>query len=347
MINKDMLEILAEIAIDGGKTHQEVNFGMLLEPKLRKLFYETYDEVPEAYSKLFHVLNSKKAKETDYGLGAMGAWNEFGSAAYSVTVGAGGGTATAETGITGVNQMPTVEYVTIPAGLERTYVHKEFARGFLVERKFADDEMYNVIEKLPKDLARAGRYKVENDAIAIFNGAFSQDFGGAAGSGKSKIYDGKALCAADHPLLSGGTASNLVTGALADTTLKQAIILGQSQKDEAGKIIQMNFDTLVVPPALQFLAQELLKSPYKTGSNVNDINTLKDEMKIVVNPFLSDTDAWFIMDSKRHQLNFFWRVKPEFKRDEDFDTLVAKYRGYMRYSFGCSDFRGIIGSAGV
>jgi hypothetical protein len=53
------------------------------------------------------------------------------------------------------------------------------------------------------------------------------------------------------------------------------------------------------------------------------------------------------MDSKRHQLNFFWRVRPEFKREEDFDTLVAKYRGYMRYSFGVSDFRGIIGSAGV
>jgi phage major head subunit gpT-like protein len=327
--------IYAEIAVTnptGGVTHQEANFGALLEPKLRKLFYETYDEVPEAYSKLFHVLNSKKAKETDYGLGAMSPWNEFGSST---------------TAVTGANEMPSVEYVTILSGLERTYVHKEFARGFMIERKFADDEMYNVIEKMPKDLARAGRYKVENDAISIFNGAFSQDFGGAAGSGKSKIYDGKALCAADHTLLGGGTCSNLVTGALSDTTLKQAIILGQSQKDEAGKLIQMNFDTIVVPPSLQFLAEELMKSPYKTGSNVNDINALKDEMKIVVNPFLTDTDAWFIMDSKRHQLNFFWRVRPEFKREEDFDTLVAKYRGYMRYSFGVSDFRGIIGSAGV
>jgi hypothetical protein len=213
--------------------------------------------------------------------------------------------------------------------------------------------MYNVIEKLPKDLARAGRYKVETDAITLFNNAFSKDIGGA---GKSAIYDGLPLISASHPLINttvnnfgfgAGLASNLVTGALSDTTLKDAIILGQKQLDEAGKLIQMNFDTLVVPPALQFLAEELLRSTQKIGTANNDINVLKDAMKVVVNPFLTDSDAWYIMDSKRHQLNYFWRVKPEFKREEDFDSLVAKYRGYMRYSFGCSDFRGIIGSPGV
>ena len=52
----------------------------------------------------------------------------------------------------------------------------------------------------------------------------------------------------------------------------------------------------------------------------------------------SDT-AWFVMDGGRHELNFFWRIKPEFKWDEDFDTFVAKYRGYMRYSFGYSDWK--------
>lgn len=64
----------------GNKTHQEVNFGKLLEPGLRKLFYETFDEVPEQYSKIFKVHNSKKAREVDYGLGAMPLWSEFGTA---------------------------------------------------------------------------------------------------------------------------------------------------------------------------------------------------------------------------------------------------------------------------
>ena len=60
----------------------------------------------------------------------------------------------------------------------------------------------------------------------------------------------------------------------------------------------------------------------------------------------SDT-AWFLQDGSRHELNFFWRVRPEFKWDEEFDTFVAKYRGYMRYSFGVSDWRGLIGSTGA
>jgi len=321
----------------GAAVHQELNFGELLEPKLRKLFYETYDEMPEQYSKLFHVLTSKKAKETDYGLGAMTSWGEFGSST---------------TAVTGATAMPSVEYVTIPAGLERTYTHKEFAKGFMVERKFVDDEMYNVIEKMPKDLARAGRYGVENNAIAIYNNAFSADVGG---TGLSAIYDGVALISAAHPLLNttvnvgfgAGLASNLTTGALSDTSLKNALILGQNQVDEAGKKIQYQFDALVVPPALQYIAKELLKSTQKVGTANNDMNALQDELKIIVNPFLTSATAWYILDTKRHALNFFWRVKPEFKRDEDFDTLVAKYRGYMRYSFGVSDYRGIIGSTGL
>ena len=39
-------------------------------------------------------------------------------------------------------------------------------------------------------------------------------------------------------------------------------------------------------------------------------------------------------------------LKKEFKNEEDFDTFVAKYRGYMRYSFGFSDWRGMVGSTG-
>ena len=331
MLNKLInLNVLKYVCIDGDATHQELNFGALLEPKLRKVFYETYDELPEQFSKIFHVNTSKKAKETDYGLGAMTPWTEFGSSTTAVT-GAG-------------VKMPEVPYEVIDSGLERTYVHKEFAKGFKVERKFVDDEMYKVIEKLPKDLARAGRYKVETDGASILNNAFT-------GTG----YDGKALIANDHPLLvttavtvhGTGKSSNLASGALSDATLKTALQIGRKQYDEAGKLIQYKFDTLVVPPALEFVAYELIRSSQKVGTANNDINSLQGRLTVVVDDFLTSDTAWFLMDSKRHQLNWFWRVKPEFKREEDFNTLVQQYRGYMRYSFGYSDYRGIIGSTGI
>ena len=309
----------------GNKTHQEVNFGKLLEPGLRKLFYETFDEVPEEYSKIFHVKNSKKAREVDYGLGSMPIWSEFGKA---IDKNLSGTAVTSE-------EMPKVPYVTIPAGLERIYVHKEFAQGFMVERKMVDDEQYGAIEKMPKDLARAGRYKVEMDAISLLTKGFSENG-----------YDGKPLFATDHPTLAGGTNSNLITGELNQANLEKAIIAMRNFTDEAGKKVVYKADTLIVPPALEFKAIELLNSINQADSELNNVNSLKGKLKIVVLDFLESDTAWFVMDSARHELNFFWRVRPEFKQAEDFDTLVAKYRGYMRYSYGYSDYRGIVGSKG-
>ena len=310
----------------GNKVHQEANFGKLLEPGLRKLFYETFDEVPEEYSKIFHVKNSKKAREVDYGLGSMPIWSEFGTAINKDLKG---------TAVTD-GEMPKVPYVTIPAGLERIYVHKEFAQGFMVERKMVDDEQYGAIEKMPKDLARAGRYKVEMDAISLLTKGFTENG-----------YDGKPLFATDHPTLAGGTNSNLITGELNQANLEKAIIAMRNFTDEAGKKVVYKADTLIVPPALEFKAIELLNSVNKPDGDLNNVNSIKGKLKIQVMEFLDSDTAWFVMDSKRHELNFFWRVRPEFKREEDFDTLVAKYRGYMRYSYGYSDYRGIVGSQGT
>mgnify|MGYP000858731162 CR=1 FL=1 len=323
---KDKLNILSRLAVvtpTGATTHQEADFGLLLEPKLRKVFYETYDEVPEQYSKVFNIDSSKKAQETDFHLGAMSEWEEFGQAIPGKTA--------------DVDNMPTVKYSKINPADTIVYTHKEFAKGFMVERKFMDDEKYKVIEKMTKDLARAGRYKVESDAAKVFDNAFTVNG-----------YDGVPLISATHKLANSvNKCSNIVYGALSDTALKEALTLGRRQVDEAGKIIQMKFDTLVVSPKNEFLAHELIKSTNKTGGDLNDINVLKDRFKIVVMDFVTKDDAWFIMDSSRHQLQFFWRVKPEFGKEKDFDSYVTKYSGYMRYSYGYSDFRGIIGSDGV
>jgi len=308
----------------GGNTFNTTtssHFGQLLEPKLRKLFFETYDELPEQYSQIFHVKSSEKRTETDYGMGAFKPWTARSSNIAEVT------------------------YQTLSPGLERTYSHTAFADGFMIAREDADDELYSVIEKFPKALARAGRGKVETDAASVLNNAFSD--GLTAASTDVAIYDGLTLCANTHDLLdSASNGDNLTTGALSDTTLRTALQLGREQLDEAGQLCQMKFDTLIVPPELQFTAEVLMNSDGLAGSPNNDINVMKGRLKVIVNDYLTSATAWFLQDSSRHELNFFWRQRPEFKRDEDFDTFVAKYRGYMRYSYGVSDWRGLIGSAG-
>lgn len=298
------------------------NFGKLLEPMLRKIFFETYDELPEQYTKIYNMHTSNKAVEHDWGMGAFGDWEKRNS------------------------QLDTVAYKTLSPGLDRTYIHEAYTQGFKVTREMYDDDQYRQMEKMPRSMARSGRAKVEKDAVLPLLKGFDKV--------TNPIYDGEALFSTAHPLLdSGRTNSNLATGELNDANLKKAIQLMRETLDEAGNLIQFKATKLIIPPALEDTAIRVLKSNQTSGTELNDTNKFLNSygIEIVVLDYLSATaggsdTAWFLQDGSRHELNFFWRVRPEFKWDESFDDFVAKYRGYMRYSFGVSDWRGLVGSEG-
>ena len=305
-------------------THVSENFGKLLYPGLRKIFFETYQELPEQFPRIFNVETSNSATETDHGMGAFGDWTER------------------------TDELSPVAYAKIKDGGEVTYKHKAFTKGFMISRELNDDEKYGQMKKMAKALARAGRAKVEKDAITVLTKGFKSDVGAFKGR------DGKELFHDQHTLVdSEKTCSNLMTGPLNEVNLKKAIQMMASQLDEAGNLIQMKATKLIVPPALEDTALRLLHSSQLPGTELNDTNEyLKNRLQVVVMDYLgataggSDT-AWYLQDGTRHELNFFWRVKPEFKNEEDFDTFVAKYRGYMRYSYGFSDWRGMVGSKGL
>ncbi len=305
------------------------NFGKLLEPGLRKIFFETYDELPEQYAQIYNMNDSTKAVEHDWGMGAFTPWDKR------------------------LSQLDTVSYKTLSPGLERTYKHEAFTQGFMVTREMYDDDFYRQMEKLPKAMARSGRAKIEMDAVTPLLNGFSTDVGGV---GASAIYDGKALFANDHPLLDNVSkvGDNLASGALTDVNLKLALQLMRQTTDEAGGLVQFKATRLIIPPALEDTARRLLHSALLPGNNYNDTNEyLKSQnLEIVVLDYISASSggsdtAWFLQDASRHELNFFWRIRPEFKWEETFDNFVSKYRGYMRYSYGVSDWRGIIGSTGL
>ena len=300
------------------------NFGKLLEPGLRKIFFETYDELPEQFPKIYNMNTSTKAQEHDWGMGAFGDWEKR------------------------EGQFDTVAYATLSPGLDRVYTHEAFTQGFMVTREMYDDEQYRQLEKLPKAMARSGRAKLEKDAIQILTKGFNKV--------TNPIYDAEALFSVAHPILDHLTAKgkNLATGVLNDANLKAALKMMRETIDEAGNLVQFKATKLIIPPALEDTAIRLLQSTQLSGTELNDTNKFLNAygIEVVVMDYLSaaaggsDTH-WFLQDSSRHELNFFWRTKPEFKWTEEFDNFVAKYRGYMRYSYGVSDWRGIIGSTGL
>jgi phage major head subunit gpT-like protein len=313
---------------------QQGNYGRLLEPGLRKIFFETYQEKPEQFSQVFKVQTSDKAIETDLRLGGFGLFDQKDS-------------------------MGNVVYQD-PAGSQTLqYIHEEFASGYIVERKMIDDEQYNTINKMSAALARAARATIETKAATVLNNSFvTNGFDGAPLiSGSHKRADGQAFLGTAGNRLSTTYGAGGADGALSDRNLKAALIQARAQTDDRGILIQVQPSVLIVPPALEYTARTLVGgtnlSVLGTGQlsgGASDATTNKNTLpglKIIVMDYLTSTTAWWIADPSILQLNFFWRKKLEFKNMEDFDTMQAKYRAYMRFSCGYSDYRGIVGSLGT
>jgi len=223
-------------------------------------------------------------------------------------------------------------------GYDQTYVHKKYTKGFKVTREMMEDDQYGIMAKMPKALASATTRTVETITADIFDNSFTSGTGG----------DGSYLCVTNHARTDGGTAQdNSETHAISETYLETALVAMRSTLDDKGQKILVRPDTLLVPPALEKEAFVLMQSTGRTGTNYNEINPYQGRLKVIIWDYLASTTAYWIIDSGLHQLNFFWRVRPEFSQDESFDTDAALYKTRCRFSVGWSDWRGVWGSTGT
>ena len=125
------------------------------------------------------------------------------------------------------------------------YNHETIALGFSITEEAVEDNLYDSLSKrYTKALARAMAYTKQVKAASVLNNGFSSSYVGG---------DGKALFAADHPLVSGGTNSNRLTASdLNETSLEAAVIQIAGWTDERGLLIAAKPNKLIVPPALMF-----------------------------------------------------------------------------------------------
>jgi phage major head subunit gpT-like protein len=208
-----------------------------------------------------------------------------------------------------------------------------------------EDNLYDSLSaRYTKALARAMAYTKQVKAAAVLNNGFSSSYTGG---------DGVSLFSASHPLVSGGTNSNIPStpADLNETSLEAAVIQISLWTDERGLLIAAKPKKLVVPPSLQFVATRLLETELRVGTNDNDINALKNNGSVsegyTVNHFLTDTNAWFLTTDVPNGMKHFVRTPLSQSMDGDFDTGNVRYKSRERYSFGWSDPLGMYGSAGA
>jgi hypothetical protein len=223
------------------------------------------------------------------------------------------------------------------------YTHETLALAFAITEEAIEDNLYDrLASRYTKALARSMANTKQVKAANVLNNAFGTANGG----------DGKALCADDHPIVAGTDRNELSTSAdLNETSLEQSLIDIAALTDERGLKIAAQGTKLIIPSALQFTAERLMKSAGRVGTADNDINAVASKGMIpqgyTVNHYLTDTDAFFIKTDVPNGLKHFVRAPMKTAMEGDFTTGNVRYKARERYSFGFSDWRGIFGSPGA
>ena len=226
------------------------------------------------------------------------------------------------------------------------YTHETVALAFAITEEAMEDNLYDRISsRYTKALARSMANAKQVKGAAPLNN-------GLPGVATFNTGDGVSLINGSHPTLAGTFSNTLTTAAdLNETSLEQAMIDIAAFTDERGLKIAARGMKMIIPSALQFTAERILKSPGRVGTADNDINALKNMGMIPqgyrVNHYVTDTDAWYIITDVPNGMKYFDRAPLKTAMEGDFDTGNVRYKARERYSFGCSDPRGIYASPGA
>lgn len=219
--------------------------------------------------------------------------------------------------------------------------HVELGLGYAITRKAIDDNLYKD-QFNPSNLGLMESFNQTKEILGanVLNNATVYQ---AAVSG-----DGVAMCATNHPV-DGATYANRPTTDvdLNEASLQNATITIRNFPDQANLKIFARARKLIVPPALEYVAERLLKSELRPGTGDNDVNATISAGAVpegyMVMDFLTSNFSWFLKTDKKGGA---YMERVPFETDMQVDPITGNLLciGYERYSFGYYNPRWIYGS---
>ena len=223
------------------------------------------------------------------------------------------------------------------------YTMETVALAFAITEEAVEDNLYDRLSSrytkaLARSMANTKQVKSVNPLVNGF-GTFTSG-------------DGVSLFSTAHPTIAGTTSNTLTVAAdLNETSLEQSLIDIAAFTDERGLRIAAKATKMIVPSALQFQAERLMKSEGRVQTADNDINAIRSMGMVPqgyrVNNFLTDPNAFFLITDVPNGMKHFVRTPIKTAMEGDFDTGNLRFKARERYQFGVSDFRGIYGSPGA
>lgn len=298
--------------------HLPQNFGDLLDPRFQKIFYEEKPQIPSMIGTIYTMVPTNGRNNMT--------WSEVGT-------------------LPDIEEFTgTVNYSSSSQGYDVTMTPVEFAGGFQVARKLYDDDQYNIMDQRPKALRTSFDRVREKHAHRLFNNAFSVD---------SYFYqhsEGLALCSDSHTTNSGASTAagfdNLGTAALTATAVAAARIQMVGFRGDQAEKIDVMPDELWYPTELYEQAYEILQASGKVDTANNNPNVHKGKYTGYECRYFTDANNWFMCDGSLRKMYVMWqdRIGVEFAMIEDFDTLIAKWRGYGRWGNVYTNWRWVFGA---
>jgi hypothetical protein len=293
---------------------------------LREIYVLEFKDPEIEISKLYNVESSTSAEEKDlttYEIGNM------------ENVGEGGETPYDDPG----EGYPTV------------YAPATYKKGVKITEELLEDNKYREAVKAMKYIARTANRTPLEYACKYFNYAFTANPEGYANYNSGAL----ALCSSAHTSENGDgtTQSNADTKPLTLDNFDLALTALVTQKTGNGKLLSFTGKPkLIVGPSNRAAAIKITESELEPDTANNAINVFKGAVAdVIVNPFMHTSGGatyntyWFLM-SPDAKFNFFWRKKPVYEEEQDFDNDVIKTKVKARWVAGASDWRGFWGSTG-
>lgn len=219
-----------------------------------------------------------------------------------------------------------------------------YALAFAITEEAIDDNLYDDLSEVyGKELGKAMQHAKEVRCWDLLNRAFDPTAVGG---------DGKALCAPDHPLYNGGAYSNMLqtSADLSEEAIEDMMIQLGGWTTDRGRPIVVKAKQLIHSRFLDFTATRLLKTSGRVGTDLNDINAIKEGGFLpgghMTGHYLTDPDTYFIQTDVDLGLCFWQRRGIKKGMEQDFKTGNLMYKTSERHGVSWTDPRCVIASQG-
>ncbi len=168
-------------------------------------------------------------------------------------------------------------------GSDYTIKNKDFELTVGVDRNAVEDDKLGLYRPSIQMLGESAAMHPDELVYGLLSSGFT-----------ALCYDGKAYFATDHAV-GKDTVSNKLTDELTARAYKTARAMMMGYKNSKGRSLGLVPDLLVVPPALEAAARDILVADFVNGTK----NTMQGTADIHVEPRLKSDRAWFLLCTKR------------------------------------------------